>query len=50
VGEDQIDALEDLSDVWEDEAFWYTLMSGAEGAEKATGLLTTARAAFGADL
>ncbi|MEQ8291820.1 MAG: ABC transporter permease [Roseovarius sp.] len=30
VGEDQIDALEDLNEAWEDEAFWYTLMTGGE--------------------
>jgi putative spermidine/putrescine transport system permease protein len=48
VGEDQIDALEDLSDVWEDEAFWFALMSGAEGAEKATGLLGQQRARLSA--
>ncbi|KZY40578.1 polyamine ABC transporter permease [Roseovarius sp. HI0049] len=28
IGEDQIDALEDLNEVWEDEAFWYELMTG----------------------
>jgi putative spermidine/putrescine transport system permease protein len=48
VGEDQIDALEDLSDAWEDEAFWFALMSGAEGAEKATGLLGQQRARLSA--
>jgi putative spermidine/putrescine transport system permease protein len=30
VGEDQIDALEDLNEAWEDEAFWYELMTGGE--------------------
>jgi putative spermidine/putrescine transport system permease protein len=44
VGEDQIDALEDLSDVWEDEAFWYTLMTGGEGAEPDRAVLNTQRA------
>ena len=28
IGEDQIDALEDLNEAWEDEAFWYELMTG----------------------
>ncbi|MDM8166103.1 ABC transporter permease [Roseovarius sp.] len=30
VGEEQIDALEDLNEAWEDEAFWYELMTGGE--------------------
>jgi len=33
VGESQIDALEDLDEAWEGEAFWYALMTGGEGAQ-----------------
>ncbi|MEM6577325.1 MAG: ABC transporter permease [Pseudomonadota bacterium] len=43
IGEDQIDALEDLSDKWEDEAFWFALMSGGEGAETTSAPLKLAR-------
>lgn len=32
IGEDHIDALEDLNTAWEDEGFWYALMSGEGGA------------------
>ena len=39
IGEDYIDALEDLNEVWEDESFWYTLMSGGEDAAQNTALL-----------
>ncbi|MEQ9260158.1 MAG: ABC transporter permease [Roseovarius sp.] len=44
VGEDQIDALEDLNEAWEDEAFWYALMTGGEGAEAFPALLDSQRA------
>jgi putative spermidine/putrescine transport system permease protein len=43
IGEDYIDALEDLNEVWEDERFWYTLMTGGEDAEKNTDLLEEER-------
>ena len=43
IGEDHIDALEDLNEVWEDESFWYTLMTGGEDAEKNTDLLEEER-------
>lgn len=34
IGEDQIDALEDLAeDIWDNEAFWFDLMRGGENAE-----------------
>ena len=42
-GEDQIDALEDLDEAWEDEAFWYRLMTGSEGADGDTRQLNAAR-------
>ncbi|MEM8581411.1 MAG: ABC transporter permease [Pseudomonadota bacterium] len=32
IGEDQVKFLEDLGDHWEDEAFWFALMTGGEGA------------------
>ena len=44
VGEDQIDALEDLNEAWEEEAFWYELMTGGEGAETITEPLEIQRA------
>ena len=43
IGEDHIDALEDLSEAWEDETFWYSLMTGGEQAAKNTGLLEEER-------
>jgi putative spermidine/putrescine transport system permease protein len=43
IGEDHIDALEDLNEVWEDESFWYTLISGGEDATKNTDLLEEER-------
>jgi len=43
IGEDYIDALEDLNEAWEDESFWYTLMSGGEDAAKNSGLLEEER-------
>ena len=43
IGEDYIDALEGLNEVWEDETFWYSLMTGGEGAAKNTGLLDEER-------
>lgn len=33
VGENQIDALEDFDKAWENETFWYALMTGGEGAQ-----------------
>ncbi|MHA7850296.1 ABC transporter permease [Roseovarius sp.] len=39
IGEDQIKALEDLNGVWEDETFWFTLMTGGDGAEGNSALL-----------
>jgi len=39
IGEDQIKALEDLNPVWEDETFWFTLMTGGDGAEGNSALL-----------
>jgi len=44
IGEDQIDALEDLGKHWEDEAFWYALMTGGEGATSTDAPLDLARA------
>jgi len=43
IGEDYIDALEDLNPVWEDEAFWYALMTGGDGAAANTALLEEQR-------
>jgi len=43
LGEDYIDALEDLDEAWEDEAFWYALMTGGEDAAGNTDLLNTQR-------
>ncbi|UXX81672.1 ABC transporter permease [Roseovarius pelagicus] len=43
IGEDRIDALEDLNEAWESEAFWYALMSGPSGAAKDTDLLNAQR-------
>ena len=43
IGEDYIDALEDLNEAWEDESFWYSLMSGGEGAAKNRSLLEEER-------
>ena len=35
IGEDQLDALEDLAeDTWDNETFWFDLMRGGENAEK----------------
>ncbi len=42
-GEDQVEALEDFDPVWEDEMFWYTLMSGGDGAEQNSRHLSAAR-------
>ncbi|SHL49656.1 putative spermidine/putrescine transport system permease protein [Roseovarius litoreus] len=39
IGEDQIKALEDLNGAWEDETFWFTLMTGGDGAEGNPSLL-----------
>ncbi len=43
VGEDQVGALEDIDDSWEDEAFWFALMSGADGAAKADDIIEAQR-------
>ncbi|MEM6480488.1 MAG: ABC transporter permease, partial [Pseudomonadota bacterium] len=43
IGEDQIDALEDLGKHWEDETFWYELMTGGEGANGTEAPLDLAR-------
>jgi len=43
IGEDYIDALEDLNPAWEDEAFWYALMTGGDGAAANTALLEEQR-------
>lgn len=43
IGEDQIDALEDINDVWGDETFWFTMMSGPDGVAKAIGILDAQR-------
>ncbi|WP_397541531.1 ABC transporter permease subunit [Roseovarius salis] len=43
-GEDQIDALEDLDEAWEEEAFWYALMTGDDSADTATGPVDAQRA------
>ncbi len=43
MGEDQIEALEDLNEVWEDETFWFALMTGGEGAETDDTLLDAAQ-------
>ncbi|RKF12932.1 ABC transporter permease [Roseovarius spongiae] len=43
IGEDRIDALEDLNETWEDAAFWFALMSGPEGGEKDAALLDAQR-------
>ncbi len=43
IGEDYIDALEDLNPVWEDEGFWFALMTGGDGAAANTALLEDQR-------
>ena len=43
VGEDQVGALEDIDESWEDEAFWFALMSGADGAAKADDIIEAQR-------
>jgi len=43
IGEDQIDALEDLNGAWEEPGFWYALMNAPEGAEANTALLMQQR-------
>jgi len=43
IGEDYIDALEDLNPVWEDEGFWFALMTGGDGAAANTTLLEDQR-------
>ncbi|WP_135502519.1 ABC transporter permease [Roseovarius aestuariivivens] len=43
IGEDQIDALEDLNEAWEEESFWYELMTGGDGAAKDGSQLSAAR-------
>ncbi|WP_101066949.1 ABC transporter permease [Roseovarius salinarum] len=43
IGEDRIDALEDANEAWEEEGFWYTLMTGGEGAAGNTALLDEQR-------
>jgi len=43
IGEDQIDALEDINEAWESETFWFTLMSGPDGVSKAIGILDAQR-------
>jgi putative spermidine/putrescine transport system permease protein len=43
IGEDHIDALEDLNEAWEDEEFWHSLMMGGQGAAKNTGLVDEER-------
>jgi putative spermidine/putrescine transport system permease protein len=43
IGEDYIDALEDLNEAWEEEEFWFSLMSGEDGTPKDTGLLEQER-------
>ncbi|MCZ0811408.1 MAG: ABC transporter permease [Pseudomonadota bacterium] len=43
IGEDQIDALEDIDASWEDETFWFNMMSGADDAPKASGILADQR-------
>ncbi|MEM7075783.1 MAG: ABC transporter permease [Pseudomonadota bacterium] len=42
IGEVQIDALEDLGKHWEDETFWYALMTGGDGAATDTAPLDLA--------
>ena len=44
IGEDQIDALEDLGKHWEDESFWFALMTGGDGADTTEAPLDLARA------
>ncbi len=41
--ETQVEALEDSAEAWEDEAFWFGLMSGGAGAEANMDLLEAAR-------
>jgi len=43
IGEDQIEALEDIDASWEDEAFWFNMMSGPDDAPKASGILADQR-------
>ncbi len=43
IGEDQIDALEDINEAWGDEAFWFAMMSGPEGTPKASGIVASQR-------
>ncbi len=48
IGEDQVKALEDLNEAWEDEGFWYALMTGGEGAASYEDLLDFERARLSA--
>ena len=48
IGEDQVKALEDLNEAWEDEGFWYALMTGGEGAASDEELLDFERARLSA--
>ena len=48
IGEDQVKALEDLNEAWEDEGFWYALMTGGEGAASDEDLLDFERARLSA--
>ena len=43
IGEDQVDALEDINDVWGGETFWFNMMSGPDGAPKASGIVASQR-------
>ena len=43
IAEDLVDALEDLDEAWEDETFWYALMTGGDGAAANTALLEQQR-------
>ena len=43
VGEDQVEALEDLNDAWSDETFWFTMMSGPDDAPKASDIVADQR-------
>jgi len=43
IGEDQVDALEDINDVWGEETFWFNMMSGPDGAPKASGIVASQR-------
>jgi len=48
LGDDYADAFEDIDPLWDDEAFWYALMSAGDGGAEAEGLMRAQRARLAA--